>query len=88
MLTLLRWYIWAPVSHPYWRMRWAIWDFREQLLVRLISQQLKHHNTVYVHADPESPAVAMIVRMWARTVEPHSHVEGRPVKKHASKLSK
>lgn len=67
----------------YWQFRWAIWDGRDALLVRLLSRHMSRTPVLYVHPDPEGPARA-VVYLLGEDGEPveadpydHSHVEGQ-----------
>lgn len=72
------------VAAPYWRLRHAIWDFREALLIRLLSRHMSRTTTLYVHPRCGGPARAVVRLLDEEGVviaptDPydHDHVEGR-----------
>lgn len=70
-------------SEIYWDARWRLWDFRDQLLVRLLSQKMSRTPTLYVHSDSRSRPVAVVRLLDGCGNEvpevpyDHDHVEGR-----------
>lgn len=67
--------------NPHWRLRHAVWDFRDALLIRLLSQKMSRTPILYVHPRCGGPSRAIVYLLDedGRVVDSdpydHDHVE-------------